>query len=60
MRDGEWVDWGERSAAKGGESACRPCPILFIERCLGLRSSPLGESASVFKVLVNNNKDVLP
>lgn len=46
MREGECVDWGERSAAKGGDSVCRECPILFTERCLGFRSSPFGEIAS--------------
>lgn len=37
----------EEIEAKGGESVWRLWPILLIERFLGLRSSPVGESASV-------------
>lgn len=53
MREGECVAFGERSAAKGGESEWRACPILFMERCLGFRSSPFGESASIFSGVSN-------
>jgi hypothetical protein len=52
MAEGEWEEEEEEEEgcdieAKGGESVCRLWPILLMERFLGLRSSPVGERASV-------------